>query len=279
MQTEGWGSVLKLDAYREIAGELQELYHDEVMITLFDTEKVIAYYPGPNMKANIQVGQPIPKGSNGDVALRTGKKVIRRMSKEMFGIPYVGIAWPIRDNGQIVGAIAIAASTERYDVLLTSGQDILAAVEEIAAASQNLSAGSEELAATVKQMSEETERVKAEVLHTNAVTDKIKKISMQSNILGLNAAVEAARAGEHGRGFAVVADEVRKLADNTKNSTVEIEADLNQVKASVNALLEAVGQLAAVTESQATSAAELSNAINQIARMAERLVQLGQGQS
>jgi len=269
--------LLKLEAYREIAGELQELYHDEVMITLFDTEKVIAYYPGPKMKADIRVGQPIPEGSNGYEALRKGTRVVRRVSKELFGIPYVGIAWPIRDNGQVVGAIAVAVSTERYDVLLTSGQDILAAVEEIAAASQNLSAGAEELAATAKQMGEETERVKAEVVHTNAVTDKIKKISMQSNILGLNAAVEAARAGEHGRGFAVVADEVRKLADNTKHSTVEIEADLNKVKTSVNALLEAVGQLAAVTESQAASATELSNAINQIARMAEHLVQLGQG--
>lgn len=267
---------MKLEAYLEIAGDLQGLFNEEVMITLFDTDKIVAYYPGPNMNANLKVGQPVPKGSNGEVALRTGQKVIRRMSKEAFGVPYVGIAQPILDNGKIVGAIAIAASTERYDALINAGEEMLATVEEISASSENLSAASEELAATVKSMNSETERVNGEVKHTNAVTDKIKKVSMQINILGLNAAVEAARSGENGRGFAVVADEVRKLAENTKSFTTEIETELKKIQESVSALVEAVSQLGTVTESQAISASDLSQAINQIARMAEKLVQMGQ---
>lgn len=267
---------MKLEAYAEIAGELQSLYNEEVMITLFDTEKIIAYYPGPHMNANLKVGQPIPKGSNGEAAIQTGQRVLRRMSKEAFGVPYVGIAQPIFENGKVVGAIAIAASTERYDILLNAGQEILATVEEISASSENFSSASEELDMTVKNMNSETERVNVEVKHTNSVTDKIKKVSMQINILGLNAAVEAARAGENGRGFAVVADEVRKLAVNTKSLTVEIEDDLKKIQESVSALVEAVNQLGTVTETQAVGASELSQAISQISRMAEELVNMGQ---
>ena len=55
----------------------------------------------------------------------------------------------------------------------------------------------------------------------------IGAIAKQTNILALNAAIEAARAGEAGKGFAVVASEVRKLAERSQISAGEI-VDLSE---------------------------------------------------
>ena len=58
----------------------------------------------------------------------------------------------------------------------------------------------------------------------------IQSISSKTNMLSLNASIEAARSGEMGRGFAVVADQMRSLANETKDSSVQIQQMLEKLK-------------------------------------------------
>ncbi len=54
------------------------------------------------------------------------------------------------------------------------------------------------------------------------IVKSIELITLQTNILAINAAVEAARAGEAGAGFAVISEEIRTLSNNSSNAAQEI---------------------------------------------------------
>lgn len=81
---------------------------------------------------------------------------------------------------------------------------------------------SRESGKAIADVKDQTNLTNQSAQQIQTATDIIAGISNQTNLLALNASIEAARAGEHGRGFAVVAEEIRLLADQSKESTEQI---------------------------------------------------------
>ncbi|MCX7971006.1 MAG: methyl-accepting chemotaxis protein [Negativicutes bacterium] len=235
----------KLQKLVDVAEIIRELMPADAMVGVTDTEKFLRYVPGRKLcfppdvvKALNEQRFPLPEGDVITRAVRSGKRVVDKVSANVFGVEFKAVGLPIFDeNGRLIGGLGVGISLETEVKLVemsnglseTSGQ-MLNAINEMAGSAQDIAAVFSEVVKSSRYVAEAIGK-------TDDILRFVSEVSSSANLLGLNASIEAARAGEHGRGFSVVAAEIRKMADNSEQAVKEIKDILVQIRTETQAML------------------------------------------
>lgn len=86
-------------------------------------------------------------------------------------------------------------------------------------------------------VADEINKLSKSAQQIDKINKVIQNISRQTNLLALNAAIEASRAGKSGKGFTVVAEEIRKLAEQSKESSDNIRAIVDDIISSIKSVV------------------------------------------
>lgn len=254
-------------------------FNESIGVAVTDKEKYLLYQPSRSLDLNIRPGTPVKPGTAVAKAMAEKKYTVIRGDTNVFGIPYIAMAYPIiNDQGQVIGGIAVVETVERQDEMKDVAAKLNEMVSALASSSEEVSAQTEEITAVTGQVVHTAEALQEKAKDTEQALSLIRGIAAQTNLLGLNAAIEAARVGDQGRGFGVVANEIRKLATISAESVKKIadishsiQADSEETYRQLKQVMESIGQIADAINHVAATIQDAGSMAERIDQIAEKL--------
>jgi len=260
-----------IDSVLMVAPILQKAFLFDCMIGVTDTEKFLAYYPTKGLNLEIRVGDLLRPGSINATAVEQNQRVVRKIGKEIYGIPYIAVGYPLVENGRVVGCLSTGVTTDQEDRLRGLAESLTDALDGIAQHTESLAREADELSSASHTMGDAAIQMEAKIAETSQISQLIRDISTRSNVLGLNAVLEAARAGAAGRGFSVVAEEIRKLSHTTSSSAKDIFRILDEMNVLVGLVSSEMEKTRNHSLHQSTRIQELYAVMQELRQMADKL--------
>ncbi len=163
--------------------------------------------------------------------------------------------------------------------LAVGAEEVNSSAEEVASTSQAMSDGATsqtEMITEVNERINDLQSIMNDIVKKIQLnTQEVSQISLQTNILALNAGIEASRAGDYGRGFAVVAENVRKLSDQSKLASERIETVADEINNVIIRTFTDITSLmlnvVSVSEETAASAEEVAAAAEEMTSTMEEV--------
>lgn len=116
---------MEMLSFGTILDVMGELFSDEISIAVSNRKEYIYYRPSKRIDLKIRPGDPVKEGTIAFKALSGQQKVSEFIDRDVFGVPYHGMAVPFTHEGELVGCVTAIypAYTDGKSVVTVRTQD------------------------------------------------------------------------------------------------------------------------------------------------------------
>ncbi len=137
--------------------------------------------------------------------------------------------------------------------------------------------GIEQIRSTAVVVNDAMTELLAQIEEVDRIMNVIDEVTVETNVLALNASIIAAQAGEQGRGFGVVAEQIKGLAARTATSTRASAEVIELVKGRARHAGGTLSQAISAVDAGLTLSRDAATALDQILRSATEAEAMARG--
>lgn len=260
-----------IQAAAKIVPYLPLFFDEEVSVGLTNREIFLINMPPPSLPIQGGYGDKIPSGGVSE-CIRTGEVTVRDIPKSVYGVPFRSYPVPLKDeNGEVVGVLALGRSLERGEQMRETSRNLSDFLNQSVDTVRKLTEDVQNLAVINEDIAEKSRQAMASTKGSADIVKVIQNISLQTNLLGINAAIEAANSGQAGAGFRVVAEEIQNLSKSATTSANNVESMLNEMRNLVEDISTKIHSSNEIFHSQASVLDNILESLNDLNKVADEV--------
>ena len=218
-------------SYLDVLPSLKDLIQEDIMVSLTDKSKFIAYYPGDKMKIDLKAGTPIPEGDPLRKTISSNSIISSVVPKEVYGLPFKSVTYPVKNNkGECIGAVGFAKSLEKEFVISTSLESL---IQQITEANDNMHNTSQKIANISNRthdISSATEEAFASIQEVTTNSQVVDEIAERAKELSSNVRQDATKGRDSIYNVVEVVKTISESSKKTVRQIKELNDSINKIE-------------------------------------------------